>query len=557
MAKASEQAPQFDEDERNIEVWRIKKLVRMLQDARGDGTSMITLILPPKSQLPQTNAMLAEEAGSAKNIKSRVNRISVLDAIISTQQRLKLYTKCPPNGLCIYCGTIITDKGPKKITIDFQPFKAINTSLYLCDFRFHTEPLSQLLESDDKFGFIIMDGSGALFATLQGDVRQIIQKFSVDLPKKHGRGGQSSVRFARLRMEKRHNYVRKVAETASQCFITDDKVNCTGLVLAGSADFKTELSQSELLDQRLASKVLKIVDVSYGGENGFNQAINLAAESLANVRFVQEKHLLQAYFDEIGQDSGKYVYGIRDTIYALSTGAVQKLIIWEGLEISRYALQNPQTEQITVQYLSPAQERDSSYFIEKIQDTDGKEKSKSDATVIELLVINKEPITDWFLMNYKQFGCSLHFVTNRSQEGSQFCRGFGGMGGILRYKLDMSHLDMSMVQPQLDSEDSALRMISDPLPGEDMGLTSDPFTSQQQQQQSSSSQGPSPLLPQIPVQTPSNALISQSSSSSTQQSAPQPSGQGIGIKELESDGYYADGFPDEDPGMMEDFEFFF
>jgi peptide subunit release factor 1 (eRF1) len=32
----------------------------------------------------------------------------------------------------------------------------------------------------------------------------------VDLPKKHGRGGQSALRFARLRLEKRHNYVRKV-----------------------------------------------------------------------------------------------------------------------------------------------------------------------------------------------------------------------------------------------------------------------------------------------------------------------------------------------------------
>ena len=32
----------------------------------------------------------------------------------------------------------------------------------------------------------------------------------VDLPKKHGRGGQSALRFARLRVEKRHNYVRKV-----------------------------------------------------------------------------------------------------------------------------------------------------------------------------------------------------------------------------------------------------------------------------------------------------------------------------------------------------------
>jgi len=134
-----------------------------------------------------------------------------------------------------------------------------------------------------------MDGNGALFGNLAGNAREVIHKFSVDLPKKHGRGGQSALRFARLRMEKRHNYVRKVAELAVQHFITDDKVNVQGLVLAGSADFKTELNQSDLFDQRLVAKVIKIVDVSYGGENGFNQAIELAAESLSNVKFVQEK----------------------------------------------------------------------------------------------------------------------------------------------------------------------------------------------------------------------------------------------------------------------------
>lgn len=63
-----------------------------------------------------------------------------------------------------------------------------------------------------------------------------------------GRGGQSALRFARLRMEKRHNYVRKVAEVAVQLFISNDKPNIAGLVLAGSADFKTELSQSDMFD---------------------------------------------------------------------------------------------------------------------------------------------------------------------------------------------------------------------------------------------------------------------------------------------------------------------
>ena len=66
-----------------------------------------------------------------------------------------------------------------------------------------------------SYGFIVMDGNGTLFGTLSGNTRDILHKFTVDLPKKHGRGGQSAMRFARLRMEKRHNYVRKVAEMAT------------------------------------------------------------------------------------------------------------------------------------------------------------------------------------------------------------------------------------------------------------------------------------------------------------------------------------------------------
>lgn len=171
---------------------------------------------------------------------------------------LLLFT-VPPNGLVIYCGTIVTDEGKeKKVNIDFEPFKPINTSLYLCDNKFHTEALTALLADDNKFGFIVMDGNGALFGTLQGNTREVLHKFTVDLPKKHGRGGQSALRFARLRMEKRHNYVRKVAEVATQLFISNDKPNIAGLILAGSADFKTELSQSDMFDPVSISKQITI-----------------------------------------------------------------------------------------------------------------------------------------------------------------------------------------------------------------------------------------------------------------------------------------------------------
>lgn len=62
--------------------------------------------------------MLGDEFGTASNIKNRVNRQSVLGAITSAQQRLKLYNKVPPNGLVLYTGTIVTDDGKeKKVTL--------------------------------------------------------------------------------------------------------------------------------------------------------------------------------------------------------------------------------------------------------------------------------------------------------------------------------------------------------------------------------------------------------------------------------------------------------
>ena len=61
------------------------------------------------------------------------------------------FLQVPPNGLVVYTGTILTDEGKeKKVNIDFEPFKPINTSLYLCDNKFHTEALNELLESDNK-----------------------------------------------------------------------------------------------------------------------------------------------------------------------------------------------------------------------------------------------------------------------------------------------------------------------------------------------------------------------------------------------------------------------
>uniref|UniRef100_A0A8C2UQA9 Eukaryotic peptide chain release factor subunit 1 n=1 Tax=Chinchilla lanigera TaxID=34839 RepID=A0A8C2UQA9_CHILA len=331
----------------NVEIWTIQKLIKILEAARGNGTSMTSLIIPPKDQISQVVKMLADEFGTASNIKLRVNHLS----------RLKLYNKVPPNGPVVYCGTIVTEEGKEqKVNTDSEPFKPINTSLHLCDSKFHTEALTALFSDDSKFGFIVVD--------------EVLHKFTVDLPKKHGRGGQSALCFAPLRMEKQHNYVWK------RLFISGDKVNVASLVLAGSADFKTELSQSNMFDQRLHSKILKLVDIIYGGKNVFNQAIELSPES--------------------------------DTLMKLS------------MKIWRYVLHCQGTEEEKIFYLTPEQEKDKSHFTDK-------------ETGQEHELIESMPLLEWFANNCKKFGATLEIVTDKSQEGSQFGKGFGGTGGILWY----------------------------------------------------------------------------------------------------------------------------
>lgn len=359
-----------------VQYYALKKQLTYLRDSKGNGTSMITLILPPRDQIPKAQKMLVDEYGTASNIKSRVNRLSVLSAITSAQHKLRTFKCVPPNGLAIFVGTIIdSNNKEKKVCVAVEPLKPINTSVYMCDNRFHTESLIEQFKDSETFGLIVMDGSETVFATLNGNVKHIMHTLSVSLPKKHGRGGQSSVRFARLRIEKRNHYIKKVAELANTLFSNED-----AYILAGTADFKNQLYDSPVLLKSIRDRVIRVVDTNYGGENGLNQAIELAQDSLSMCKYLKERKALQEFFRHLDNDMA--VYGLTSTLRMLDDQAVAKLIVYDQLD-------------------------------DKIEE---------------------QPVIDWLLDNYKRYNTELSIVSDRSTEGEQFKEGFGGIGGILKYK---------------------------------------------------------------------------------------------------------------------------
>ena len=67
-------------------------------------------------------------------------------------------------------------------------------------------------------------------------------------------------------------------------------------------------------------------------------------------------------------------------------------------------------------HLNPEQAKESRLFHDK-------------KSGVSLDVTDELPLLEWLANNYKNFGAKLEFVTDKSQEGSQFCKGFGGIGG--------------------------------------------------------------------------------------------------------------------------------
>lgn len=106
----------------------------------------MSLYIPAKENLNKIVEMLTGELSAAAGIKSKQTRTSVCTAISTTKDskrynlclELKLYKGVPANGLILYCGVIEMGDGKneKKIMIDIEPFKQINTFVYRCQNTF-------------------------------------------------------------------------------------------------------------------------------------------------------------------------------------------------------------------------------------------------------------------------------------------------------------------------------------------------------------------------------------------------------------------------------------
>lgn len=294
-------------------------------------TCLISLYIPPKRRISDFVQELSDEIGTATNIRSKFTQKNVISALKNVIGKLKLYGNTAPNsGLAIFSGVTGTSNKYKLESLVFdQLTQPISRKLYVCDNRFHVEHILDLLVEKDTYALLAIDSAKATIATLKGDSVQIVKSTRSGAAKKHRKGGQSSVRYARLREEAIQRYLKRVTDEIRQFFIENADFELKGIILGGPGRIKDQIVK--YFDPQLKGKIVGTKDLGYGGDkSGINELVASSVDILAGVAIVEEKKLVHRFTQALIE--GKANYGEKQVRENLGMGAVDILLLSSGLD---------------------------------------------------------------------------------------------------------------------------------------------------------------------------------------------------------------------------------
>ena len=395
-----------------------KKAMQEIVDIRGRGTELISLYIPQSKQIFEVMAYLRDEYSQSSNIKSKGTMKNVQGAIDSIMSRLKTFKSVPPNGIAIFCGEVprAWDQ-TRMVQFVINPPEMITAFLYRCDSQFYLDPLKGMLLDKKSYGLIVIDRNECTLGLLTGSRSEPLKHFDSLIMGKHRQGGQSSVRFERLIEIAAHEYYKKVSDSVTDLFL--DRPGMEGILVGGPGYTKDFFVKEGYLHHELQKIVIDTFDTGYTDEYGLKELVENAKDAILDIGLVKEKDLVQKLFSEIRkQDGGLSSYGEEEVRSALSMGAVDTLLISDGLGKRRIEVEcdNGHRYEATV-----PEGRDEDIACRECGEN--------------TTILKNEDIVDDIFENAEMFNSRVEIISMDSEEGQMLLNAFGGIAAILRYKV--------------------------------------------------------------------------------------------------------------------------
>jgi peptide chain release factor subunit 1 len=413
------------EENRSLTRFRFQRMLEMLEKKEGRGTELITVYIPPGKQVSDVMNDLRTEWGTAGNIKSKTTQKNVQGALTKAMEQLKLYKKVPPTGLVLFAGSIASEQlgvGDMETYVLIPP-EPIGIYYYRCEHRFMLEPLYELLRAEDAFGILVIDSKAATFAMLKGKRADIVKDITSGVAGKTRAGGQSARRYERLRQMHLNEYFTRVGKYMTEIYL--DAPDLKGIIVGGPGPTKEDFLKGNYLHYEIKDKVLTTVDTGYTGREGVKEVVERSREFIRNVRFYEERKIVQDFLYNVGQETGLATYGEREIIQALKANNVRILLLSEGVRRALVKLRC----------------RDCGYEETRIVDIDRMGEFEEEVGDLSCLrcsngsyeLIEKEDLFEALVKMAEGTEARVEVISTETEEG-EMLKSFGGLGAILKYR---------------------------------------------------------------------------------------------------------------------------
>jgi len=310
---------------------KLRKFVKELTGYRGRHTELVTVYVPAGYELVKITQHLAQEQGTATNIKSTSTRKNVQDALEKMIQHLKLYKRTPKNGLLAFSGNVAEREGQSDVKVwTVEPPVPVDRRLYRCDKTFVLDFLEEIVSHQEVYGLVVLDRRDAQLALLKGKTIVPLMKTHSGVPGKMRAGGQSAARFARLREGAVKEHYKKIAEHMKNQFLSMTELK--GIIIGGPGTTIHSFLGMDYLTGDLKKKIIGTKDLSYTGLFGLQELLEKSQDLLAAEEVAQEKKIMQDFFKLLSTEENKVGYGKADVEKKLQMGAVETLLLSTDLD---------------------------------------------------------------------------------------------------------------------------------------------------------------------------------------------------------------------------------
>jgi peptide chain release factor subunit 1 len=178
------------------------------------------------------------------------------------------------------------------------------------------------------------------------------------------------------------------------------------------------------LDYRLQKNIIEVVDTSYSGREGIREIAEKAADKLQDVRFIEERKMVQKFLGEVNRPNGLSVYGLPKIIDALNKTNMDSILISDDINITKIQMTCKNCETVKDKVV------DNQKKMQTMQQMLSEPCTKCGATDYE---VDESDVVDMLEEKAIQIGAKVEMISSGTEEGAML-KSFGGAAGFLRYR---------------------------------------------------------------------------------------------------------------------------